>query len=144
MATESYDVIVIGAGNAAGCAALAAKDAGARKIVMLERAPEDDRDDREKSRLGNLWPEAVLISARTGEGLAELQSAIGDALSRDLVTLTLNVPYDRGDLVSRVHDEGDLTAQEHGAEGTRVRARVRPDLAAELAPYAAAPAVTPT
>ena len=42
MATESYDVIVIGAGNAAGCAALAAKDAGAKKIVMLERAPEDE------------------------------------------------------------------------------------------------------
>ncbi|MPY69913.1 MAG: FAD-dependent oxidoreductase [Alphaproteobacteria bacterium] len=36
-----WDVIVIGAGNAAGCAALAARDAGC-DVVMLERAPEDE------------------------------------------------------------------------------------------------------
>ena len=35
-----YDVIVVGAGNAAFCAALAARDQGAR-VLMLERAPED-------------------------------------------------------------------------------------------------------
>ena len=37
-----WDVIVIGAGNAAGCAAMAARDAGAKDVVMLERAPEDE------------------------------------------------------------------------------------------------------
>ena len=42
MSNVNWDVIVVGAGNAAGCAALAAKDAGAEKIVMLERAPEDE------------------------------------------------------------------------------------------------------
>ena len=36
------DVIVAGAGNAALCAAFAAKDAGAR-VVVLERAPEPER-----------------------------------------------------------------------------------------------------
>jgi tricarballylate dehydrogenase len=42
MSDVDWDVIVVGAGNAAGCAALAAKDAGAEKVVMLERAPEDE------------------------------------------------------------------------------------------------------
>ncbi|MDA1325157.1 MAG: FAD-dependent tricarballylate dehydrogenase TcuA [Proteobacteria bacterium] len=42
MSDTEWDVIVVGAGNAAGCAALAAKDAGAEKVVMLERAPEDE------------------------------------------------------------------------------------------------------
>ena len=42
MADTDYDVIVVGAGNAAACAAMAAQDAGAKKIVMLERAPEDE------------------------------------------------------------------------------------------------------
>ena len=42
MADTDYDVIVVGAGNAAACAALAAQDAGADRIVMLERAPEDE------------------------------------------------------------------------------------------------------
>lgn len=36
-----YDVVVVGAGNAAFCAALAAEEAGAR-VVMLERAPEEE------------------------------------------------------------------------------------------------------
>ncbi len=42
MSNVNWDVIVVGAGNAAGCAALAARDAGAEKVLMLERAPEDE------------------------------------------------------------------------------------------------------
>ena len=42
------------------------------------------------------------------------------------------VPYDRGDLVAAAHEEGEVLSQEHLAEGTRLRARVRPDLAARL------------
>jgi GTP-binding protein HflX len=56
------------------------------------------------------------------------------------VAVDVLLPYDRGDLVSRVHDEGELLQQDHVAEGTRVRALVGPALAAELAPYAASPA----
>src|SRR5215469_1449155 len=39
---EKFDVIVVGAGNAATCAALSAREAGAR-VVMLEVAPEEAR-----------------------------------------------------------------------------------------------------
>src|SRR5262252_3476353 len=42
IAGEKFDVIVVGAGNAATCAALAAREAGAR-VVMLEVAPEAAR-----------------------------------------------------------------------------------------------------
>src|SRR3546814_2861711 len=41
MSNTTYDVIVVGAGNAAMCAALAAEENGA-KVVMLERAPESE------------------------------------------------------------------------------------------------------
>ena len=40
--TEAWDVIVVGAGNAATCAALSAKEQGA-KVLMLEKAPYDER-----------------------------------------------------------------------------------------------------
>jgi tricarballylate dehydrogenase len=40
--TENYDVVVVGGGNAAMCAALAAREAGAR-VLVLERSPEYER-----------------------------------------------------------------------------------------------------
>jgi GTP-binding protein HflX len=45
------------------------------------------------------------------------------------------VPYDRGDLVSAVHEQGILLAQEHEASGTAIHARVGEHLAARLAPF---------
>jgi tricarballylate dehydrogenase len=39
--TDKYDVVVVGAGNAAFCAALAAREK-AEKVLVLERAPEDE------------------------------------------------------------------------------------------------------
>jgi tricarballylate dehydrogenase len=39
--TDKYDVVVVGAGNAAFCAALAAREK-VRKVLVLERAPEDE------------------------------------------------------------------------------------------------------
>jgi len=41
MSAESYDVIVVGGGNAALCAALSAKET-AKRVLVLERAPEDE------------------------------------------------------------------------------------------------------
>src|SRR5690349_9634467 len=39
---KKYDVIVVGGGNAALCAALSARENGAR-VLLLERSPEEER-----------------------------------------------------------------------------------------------------
>jgi GTP-binding protein HflX len=75
---------------------------------------------------------AIAVSARTGEGFDALREAIAGALPRPAIAVDVLVPYDRGDLVARAHESGEVTSVEHGSDGTRLVARVGPDLAAEL------------
>jgi GTP-binding protein HflX len=49
------------------------------------------------------------------------------------VQVDVLVPYARGDLIDRIHREGELVAYEHTGLGTQVVARVGQALAAELA-----------
>jgi len=41
----------------------------------------------------------------------------------------------RGELVARVHREGEVLTERHTGEGTELRARVKPDLAGVLSQY---------
>src|SRR5580692_6313659 len=75
---------------------------------------------------------AVLVSAKTGAGLAVLRDAIEAAIPRLDVQVKVTVPYRRGDLVARAHAEGEVLATEHAEDGTRLEARVLPGLAASL------------
>ena len=88
------------------------------------------------ARLRRVMPNAVFVSARTGEGLADLLVAVAGALPRPPVVVDVLIPYSAGRLTSRVHDEGELISEEHTGDGTRLRARVPARLAHELAAYA--------
>src|SRR5215203_5095864 len=50
---SDYDVVVVGAGNAAFCAALAAQEQGA-KVVMLEAAPEEESGGNSRFTAGSI------------------------------------------------------------------------------------------
>ncbi|HVB27347.1 MAG TPA: GTPase HflX [Mycobacteriales bacterium] len=82
-------------------------------------------------------PRAVAVSARTGAGLAELRAAVEAALPRPEVEVHVLLPYTRGDLVSRIHGDGDVLTERHTADGTVLTARVSVALAGELAGFAA-------
>ncbi|HEU4911606.1 MAG TPA: GTPase HflX [Actinomycetes bacterium] len=110
------------------------------ELVVINKA--DAADPLALDRLRRREPHSVVVSARTGQGLEELRTVIARELPRPAIAVDVLLPYDRGDLVSRVHDEGDLVRQEHDEDGTRVQARVTPALAAELEPYAVAPAAS--
>ena len=46
------------------------------------------------------------------------------------------LPYERGDLVNRIHQEAEIGSMEHTGDGTLVVGRANADLAGELAAYA--------
>ena len=84
----------------------------------------------------------AVVSAKSGTGLDDLLARIEDVLPRRDAEVSALVPYGRSDLVARAHQEGEVLEVAHCAEGTRLTARVPPDLAAQLA-GAAGPARAP-
>lgn len=77
-------------------------------------------------------PDCLIVSARTGAGMNELLEAIDAVLPRPSMEVDVVVPYDRGDLIARAHRDGEVLAEEYSDVGTRLHARVLPDLAHEL------------
>ena len=96
----------------------------------------DAADPETLTRLRSLAPDAVLVSAATGEGLEALRVTIEEMLPRPQVEVDVLVPYTRGDLVARMHTDAEVISTEHTPDGTRLKARVRPGLAAALAGFA--------
>jgi GTPase len=82
-------------------------------------------------------PGAVWVSARTGRGIERLRTLVAERLPHPDVDVDVLVPYERGDLVARVHRDGEVLAEEHEATGTHLTARVDGALAAALADFAA-------
>ncbi|GAB24492.1 GTP-binding protein HflX [Gordonia polyisoprenivorans NBRC 16320 = JCM 10675] len=93
----------------------------------------DSIDHTRMTELRAMAPDAVFVSARTGEGLPALFDRVRDFVGRTDVELTLAVPYTRGDLISRIHEEGEVLASDHTADGTRMTVRVPQAFAGQLA-----------
>ena len=104
------------------------------ELVVINKA--DAADDVVLARLLRRERNAVVVSARTGEGIDRLLAAIDAALPGPSVEVRALVPYTRGDLVSRVLRDGLLMEQEHREDGTWLHAKVDDELAADLAAYA--------
>jgi GTP-binding protein HflX len=107
--------------------------AGIPELVVINKT--DVADPMTIARLRQREPHSVVCSARTGEGIADVRAAIEADLPRPDVEVRVLLPYDRGDLVSKIHDRGEVIGTEHTGEGTLVAARVSEALAGELAPY---------
>jgi GTP-binding protein HflX len=104
------------------------------ELVVINKA--DAADPMVIARVRQREPHSVVVSARTGEGVAEVLAAIETDLPHPGVEIEALLPYDRGDLLNRIHTSGEVASLEHTGEGSLVRGRVHADLAGELAPYA--------
>ncbi len=80
----------------------------------------DIADATSVERLLSVHPDAVAVSAMTGDGIDELLEVIGDRLEGATVELRLKVPYDRGDVVSSIHEAGEVLEEHHGPHGTEL------------------------
>jgi GTP-binding protein HflX len=103
------------------------------QLVVINKADLADPINTEGLRLRE--PGSQLVSARTGAGLGQLRAAVERRLPERDPLIRAVVPYDRGDLVARAHEQGEVLTERHDPDGTVLHARVPPPLAAELAPF---------
>ncbi len=103
------------------------------ELVVINKA--DAADPMVISRLRAREPHSVVVSAKTGEGIAEALLAVEADLPRPGVPFEALLPYERGDLLNKIHLSGEVESIDHTGDGTVVRGRVHADLAGELEPY---------
>jgi GTP-binding protein HflX len=89
------------------------------------------------AKLRRALPGALFVSARTGDGIDALRRRMAELAAPTDTAVDVVIPYERGDLVSRVHADGRVQQTEHIADGTRIKARVPVALAASLRQFSA-------
>ena len=94
-------------------------EVGARDLPEIVAFNKSDLvDDDQRLLLRGLEPDAVFVSARTGEGIDELLARIAAALPHPDVELELLIPYDRGELVSLAHARARVIETRYDERGT--------------------------
>ena len=76
----------------------------------------DAAGDLALAQLRRALPDAVFVSAHTGDGLDRLRQRMGELVEPTDIAVDVTIPYDRGDLVARVHADGRVDATEHTDE----------------------------
>ena len=70
------------------------------------------------------FPDAVSVSAKTGEGMPELIDRISEFVARGTLTISLRLPSERADLLARLHREGSVHDLQYGEGFTLVAATI--------------------
>lgn len=111
-------------------------EVGARDIPELIVYNKIDlADETDRLALRGMEPNSIAVSARTGEGIEKLLQRIAELIPEPDIEIAALIPYNRGDLVSRLHLNSRIMVLDYRDNGTFVRAMVKPEMAAELNDY---------
>jgi len=105
-------------------------------LIVVNKA---DAAPEEAKVLAHANEGAVLISARTGEGIDELLRVLGDRLRGSDRVVQLVVPWARGDVLAAIHREGEVVGQSDGEESATLQVVLDDVGRARFAEFVAAP-----
>ncbi|MBO4836262.1 MAG: GTPase HflX [Clostridia bacterium] len=88
--------------------------------------------DKAEADLYGPLPQAIRISARTGEGLDELLRAIAEALRVRERMIRILVPFDRYAIIGELRQSGRILEESHQDNGTLITAMVEPSVYGKL------------
>jgi GTP-binding protein HflX len=101
----------------------------------------DAVDELGRARLANRFPDALQISAQSGEGLDELRSRIADRFAERYEVVELLVPYSEGGKLAELYALGPpIERRADRADGVFIRARLPQREVRRFAPFLVAEA----
>ncbi len=92
------------------------------RLLVLNKIDLLDQDQRAEVRIDH--PDAVPVSAVTGEGLESLRAAMERAFEQTMTPVELLVPYSEGSRLHELHEVAGKVEREEGPEGVLVRTRL--------------------
>ncbi|MCL5883020.1 MAG: GTPase HflX, partial [Actinobacteria bacterium] len=103
------------------------------RLMVLNKIDLIDAD--QEAFLRRTYPEAVFVSARTGQGLNELQVRVKGFFDALLVRVELFFPYGDGRAIGEIYKVGADVDLENTPEGVIVRARLPQEYAGRFARF---------
>ena len=104
------------------------RDLGATEQTRIEAVNKCDIADPWPS-----FPGAVMMSAKTGEGLEELKERIAEALQTSYAPVTFMVPFAKYGLLAQIRPQGRVIAEKHTDTGTEITLLMAKEDAARIA-----------
>lgn len=96
------------------------------ELIVLSKA--DIADPIDIAVLQARYPNSVVVSAVTGEGIDELREQIDALLPRPSILVKVVIPFDRGDLVCRIHEDGEIFSETYTEHGTELHANITEEI----------------
>ncbi len=105
-------------------------------IQVLNKSDLVDSDQLDMLRLE--FPEAVGVSARTGEGLDALRDRVREITTLNFARVAVSLPPDRYDLAALIHRTGHVVHEDYEGNKIRIDADVPERTRQKLARFAIA------
>jgi len=117
------------------------KEIGTDELPIINLLNKIDRFQDPEAACASLYslPDSVAVSALTGYGLENVLAEIETVLESDRRRVKVLLPFDRGDLVSLIHERGLIEVETHQSEGTYMETLVPDYLLSQLAEFATEP-----
>ncbi len=107
---------------------------GKPTLMVFNKIDRLESPDLAQNYLGR-FPNAVAVSARTGDGFPALLAALGSQLRPIREFVELAIPHGAAAVIARLHAVAQVVERDYEGPTVRLKARIPPHLHAEFAAY---------
>lgn len=109
--------------------------AGDKQTMMVLNKVDQLNGGNALTRLSELYPNSVAISAKTGAGIEELLSEISTQIRPERELVELRIPHEEAAVIARLHKVGQVLERRYLAKTAKFKARIPPHHHAEFAAF---------